>query len=418
MPTLKQAHDQFTAKSDEAWKFYNSFPEVDGQRDMKKEDVEKFQTMYAEVDALGKEYETLKTAEVSRRNLEAQRDGLKAHDPTKPLIGEDNQGREQAELLGMGRQRKDVGDLLVESKDFRDQVAAYKQKGGKFSVTVEMPDASFKATLVRSPLTGYDRAPAAVMVGTQRLMITDLIAQGTTTQPTVRYLRETSYTNAATTVAEEGLKPEATFVLAEVDAPVKKIAVIAKVTDEMWADFPQIQAYVNERLRFMVEEREEAQVLNGNGVGSNLLGIMQTPTVQTQAKGGDPFFDAIYKAFTKIRTVGYFEPDGYVTHPNDWQEVVLTRTIDGIYILGNPADPQVERIWGKPVVSTTAITEGTGLAGAFRMGAQLFRRTGVTIESTNSNEDDFKYNRIALRAELREALAVYRPLAFCLVTGM
>ena len=37
---------------------------------------------------------------------------------------------------------------------------------------------------------------------------------------------------------------------------------------------------------------------------------------------------------------------------------------------------------------------------------------------TNSNEDDFKNNLVALRAEERLALAVYRPGAFGKVTGL
>jgi hypothetical protein len=40
------------------------------------------------------------------------------------------------------------------------------------------------------------------------------------------------------------------------------------------------------------------------------------------------------------------------------------------------------------------------------------------MEATNSNEDDFKKNLIAIRCEIREALAVYRPKAFAAVTGL
>jgi HK97 family phage major capsid protein len=65
---------------------------------------------------------------------------------------------------------------------------------------------------------------------------------------------------------------------------------------------------------------------------------------------------------------------------------------------------------------TPAIAAGTVLVGAFNSAAQLFRKGGVQVDSTNSNEDDFKYNRVALRAEERILLAVYRPTAFVKVT--
>jgi HK97 family phage major capsid protein len=70
------------------------------------------------------------------------------------------------------------------------------------------------------------------------------------------------------------------------------------------------------------------------------------------------------------------------------------------------------------VVATVAQTQHTAFVGAFKLGAQVFRRQGITLETTNSNVDDFVKNLITIRAEERLALAVYRPLAFCTVTGL
>ena len=87
--------------------------------------------------------------------------------------------------------------------------------------------------------------------------------------------------------AEEGEKPEATLVLTNTNAPVKKIAVVLKVTEEMYADFPQLRDYINTRLRFMVAQKEESQLLNGDGTGNNITGILQTSGIQTQANEAD-----------------------------------------------------------------------------------------------------------------------------------
>lgn len=264
-----------------------------------------------------------------------------------------------------------------------------------------------------------------VMLEQQRLTVADLFASGQTTLNSVPYIKETSYTNAADTVAEEGLKPEATFATEAATAPVKKIAVTGKVTDEMFADFPMMRDYVNNRLRFMVAEREEAQLLLGDGVGANLTGVLSTSGIQTQAKAADTVPDAIHKAITKVRSVGFFEPDALVIHPNDWQDLRLLKDDNNQYYGGGPftgpygngpiAGPT---LWGLRVVVTTAITEGTALVGAFQLGGQVFYREGITIDATNSNEDDFIYNRITIRVEERAALAIYRPLAFCKVTGI
>jgi HK97 family phage major capsid protein len=235
---------------------------------------------------------------------------------------------------------------------------------------------------------------------------------------TIRYVREDTFTNAATTVAEGATKPEAAFDTSEVDAPVRKIAVTGKVTDEMFADFAAIRDYVNNRLQFMVAQQEEAQILLGNGTPPNIQGIETTSGIQTQALGTDPLPDAVFKAITKIATVGFFQADGVVMHPLDFQNVKLLKTADGIYIWGHPADAGPNRLWGLPVVATVAQTQHTAFVGAFKLGAQVFRRQGITLETTNSNVDDFVKNLLTIRAEERLALAVYRPLAFCTVTGL
>jgi HK97 family phage major capsid protein len=67
---------------------------------------------------------------------------------------------------------------------------------------------------------------------------------------------------------------------------------------------------------------------------------------------------------------------------------------------------------------TTAITAGTVLVGAFRYGSEVYWRQGLTLEMTNCDMDDFQKNLVTVRCELRAALAVPHPVAFCQVTGM
>jgi HK97 family phage major capsid protein len=82
-------------------------------------------------------------------------------------------------------------------------------------------------------------------------------------------------------------------------------------------------------------------------------------------------------------------------------------------------------LWGLRIVQTTAISEidlatpAAGnkgpIVGAFQLGGAVFYRNGLSIEATNTNEDDFINNLTTIRVEQRLALAVYRPKAFCRV---
>jgi hypothetical protein len=66
-----------------------------------------------------------------------------------------------------------------------------------------------------------------------------------------------------------------------------------------------------------------------------------------------------------------------------------------------------------PVAVTPAIAAGTGLLGAFDIGATLWTYEDLELAMTDSHSDWFTKNLIAVRAEFRELLAVYFPKAFC-----
>jgi HK97 family phage major capsid protein len=177
----------------------------------------------------------------------------------------------------------------------------------------------------------------------------------------------------------------------------------------------------------MVQSKVDSELLNGVTGATRITGLLQTTGIQTHNASTNPSpVDAIEFALTKVRTIGYFEPDHIILHPNDWRDFKLTKDSNGQYLAGGPFSGTYgvggynmpDNMWGKPVVWTTAIAEGTALVGAFRLGAQVWNKMGLRLDSTNSDGDDFKYNRICLRAERRLTLSCYRPLAFCTVTNI
>ena len=381
-----------------------------------------------ELTTLGKEVEALKAELQLEEGLDAALKARKAPVSALPFDG-GPAGTGGAIVAAQDRYGnplpvKSLGQQFVESEAYKSMSGLNRPSGiGRTHVIWDVDDISpseaAKATFTTalSTFTGYDRQPF-VLLGQQPLTVANLLAQGETTMNTIRYPQEDTYTNAATTVSEGGTKPEASFDTSEVDAPVRKIAVVIKATEEMWDDFPVIRDYLNERGRFMVGQTLEAQILTGDGIAPNMTGILNTVGIQTQATGSDSNADAIYKALTKVRTVGFFEPDGVVIHPTNWTPIRLMKTTTGEYIWGAPSEVGPERIWGKQTVVTTGITANTGLVGAFRLGAQIFYRMGLRMEATNSDGTDFVKNIIAIRIELRAALAVYRPKAFSSITSL
>lgn len=308
-----------------------------------------------------------------------------------------------------------LGELVVGAEEYRRYIKA--KPGG--SVVLELDD--FEVKTLFDEATGFPpettRTGRLVEYPHRPIQVLDLIPTTTTTQIAVVYMEETVSTNTAAEVAEGGLYPEVTIAFTERSSPVRKVAVYLPVTDEVLEDVARVQDIINNRLTFFLRQRLDNQVLNGDGVAPNLRGILNTSGIQTQAKGADPTPDAIYKAMTKVRVTGRATPQAVVMHPNDWQEVRLLRTADGVYIWGSPSEAGPERIWGLPVVQADVIPEGTALVGDFRNFSELAVRRGISVEVGFIN-DDFIKGKKAIRADIRAALVVYRPAAFCTVTGI
>lgn len=258
----------------------------------------------------------------------------------------------------------------------------------------------------------------------RRRYLRDLIPTVPVTSDKVDYVRQTINTNAAAAVAANAQKPRSTYTIARQTANIAVIAHMSEAIDRsLLADFDAAVAFLDDVLTIGVLEEEEDQILNGSGVSPNLAGILNTAGIQTQAKGADPQFDAVLKALTKVRNSN-FEPTAVVLHPNDWQEVRLTRTADGEYIQGAPFEPGAEQLFGKPVLTTTLIAEGTGLVGAFDQGATVYDREAARVSFRDTGLGDsagqelFDRNQVRFRGESRIGLGVQFPLAFCTVTGI
>lgn len=257
------------------------------------------------------------------------------------------------------------------------------------------------------------RLPGVIALPQRRMTVRDLLSPGRMDSSTLEYVKETGFTNSAAPVAENAVKPESSMKFDLVTTSAKVIAHWVKASRQILDDASQLQSIVDQRLRYGLAYAEELQLLNGDGTGQNLLGIVPQASAYTApiTVSGATIIDQIRLALLQAELAEY-PSTGIVMNPKDWTRVELLKDSQGRYIIGNPQGDAAASLWGIPVVTTQAMQEDKFLAGAFRLGAQLFDRWEARVEVSTENQDDFIRNMVTILAEERLALAVYRPEAF------
>lgn len=403
---------QIDTERQEMAKFWNDNKNADGVSTLTAEQVGEFNKRNEALGERQKSFEALLTAE---RNA-AQNDALLASKGR--VIVPDTKADTRPQM-------KDSGDLDVAMKSamapYRDAFKALSEGDlSKGFPRIELP---FGIKTIVALSDHY--AQATRLQTTQSALyynsVEDLFQTQQTGANNVEYFIQTTDTDNASTVAEDTAVTDSAFSWTKTTDEVENVATWIPVSRNMVYDeafmVSTIQGMLADRLSKLISK----QLMYGTGTTPQLWGVTVRTGFQTQAKGADPAFDALLKAATLVAVTGDATPDAYVIHPTDWQNIVLTRTADGVYILGNPGNPPAQpTLWGIPVrvSSTVAASAGTAAVGAFRTMAAAVYNGGVVVETSTEHSTYFTENKVALSLRQRMSAVHYRPSAFAKITGL
>jgi HK97 family phage major capsid protein len=262
-----------------------------------------------------------------------------------------------------------------------------------------------------APLLGpVEQAPTVASLFPVGTTSTNLIVylEETTTTPGVMsgpYSTSAAAARTAVLTSEGTSKPAAYINFTKRSVNLEKLAAFLPISEEMLEDEPAIAAYVNTRLRLFIVQAEEARILTRLNASIGTAGYAEI--------GGNNMLDSVMSGIVNVRLEGGLEPDGLLVHPMDYAKMAIAKaSTGGEYFGGGPFSAFSANPWGLRTVPTAAVAAGSPIVGAFGSGAQLWRRGGLTVEATNTHADYFVRNLVAVRAEERLAVAIYRPQAF------
>lgn len=304
-------------------------------------------------------------------------------------------------------------------------------KNEKGSVQVELKDFDFRTKSTAGDMSIADSftgtyALAELEPGVSRLpqrqpFIEQLVSVGTINSPIDVWIETTDETGAPAPVAELAAIPQKEWDFVERTAQVRKIGVYAKYSAEMGEDLPNLVSEIRNFLIADLRRVVDTQILSGNGSGENLVGILQHATAYAAGSFAGTVldannFDVIETAVTQV-IVNLFNPNYVVVHPIDKAKMNLSKNSEGTYVLPPFISQSGQVVSGVRVISNTGITADNFLVGDFSRSSVKYRR-GLTVEMTNTDQDDFIKDRFTVKATVRLVQRVKENDYGAFVTGV
>ncbi len=329
---------------------------------------------------------------------------------------------------------KDATDLILESAGYK----RYKEEGNR-NFSVEMSWEALYGVKVLGEddaLAGVDdefapqaiRLPGvAVPVLFQGNNIAPTFLQGTTNSNAIPYMVETVTSEGAVEVLEGGAKTAADISFAESSTPVENIAVTLQVTNQLLEDEGFMRAYVQGRLRLFVGNREDLQLITGDGVAPNLEGILTIAGVGTAGNFGiaaavtdnTVAVDGVYDAIVDVQQA-FLDASSIGMAAATWAIYQLAKDGNSQYLLGGPGSTAPPRLWGVPVTRNERFpayaAANEPIAVWAREAAMVVRRNALTLAVSDSHASTFTSNVLTFRAEQRVAFPIFRPAAISVIT--
>lgn len=330
-----------------------------------------------------------------------------------------------AVLAGRGsgevEDHRSLGQRYVESEEFR----GYDGRG-KAVMNAEMSlRAVGNVTLGSATSAGALVVPDRLSrIGRDRLdrrvFLADLLPHIPVGSGTAEYVQDTTPSanmdDVTAEVAEAAAKPQADVTLAVVTEPTPTIAAWVNITRQAAKHAPQVQAYIDGRLRYSLRRRIDNQLVAGNGTSPNLKGIANRTGIVTNAPAGA---EAWYKTIRHAITLGEQNEAVYeiaVLNPADAETLDLANdTTAGLHMVPNLAEGSVPTVWGLQRVVTNAVSAGTALL-IDPMAVAVLDSGAIAAYLTDSHASNFTSNILTLLLETEVGLALFDPKGAAKVT--
>ena len=328
------------------------------------------------------------------------------------------QAEKAAEVLKTIGTAENITDDTEEKKmsqmeEFIKQCAELTDKKAGAKVRFEK---AYNTVVTAPQIADVDRSIAPVG---SRTPAASLFTEAQISGNAITYFLEGAFeTNAPiSATAQNYKKPQVSTSFTATTLALSKIAAFVKETDEILWDAPFLASECQNTLMHQLGKAEDAYVIGQIGSTEGIGAAEYDGTTKT-------FADGILDGILKVKNDSAYNASVVVLNPKDVFTLMTAKDSNkqyygGGYFVGAYGNGSVTipaAIWGVPIFASSAVPEGSALVAA-KEAVKTWRKGGMDVSIAEENEDDFLYNRVTLRAEVRLATAVVDLKGVVLVAG-
>jgi HK97 family phage major capsid protein len=258
----------------------------------------------------------------------------------------------------------------------------------------------------------------------RRVYLTDLLPRIPVSTGSVEYVQDISpladMANKAVETTEGSAKPQAGITTQLNVEPIATVPAWVNITRQAAADVPQMQGYLDTRLRYSLKRRFDIQTIAGDGSLPNIKGLKNRSGIVTYAPGSAEARAISIRHSITLMEAAESVPEIIVLNPADAELFDLTNfAVAGVHATpdseGGAQQAPSRTAWGLTQVHSNAMASGTALL-IDPMATAILDRMQPTAYMTDSHASNFTANILTLLLELRAGLALFEPSGICLTT--
>ena len=301
-------------------------------------------------------------------------------------------------------------EKAVEFKAFKDQIKKIA-KGEKSSITLK---AITNVASIATNTAGFDIPNVGQLATAERNAYAIFPKQsisGSNIRKTINYWDwdEASTVRAAEMIAEGGTFPQSTAKWKQYSLPVQKVGDTLAITEEFFEDEQMFYGELGMFIRTNVDIVINGQVVNGDGTGNNLTGLIASTPAYVPAAAGiadASIYDLIVKLKESISTTGgaTYRVNFALMNISDINKMKLKKDGNNNYIIPPFVDRSGNVVDGVTVIEDNQVVANTMFIGDSRF-ARIYERSGLEI-SEGYVGDQFVEDAMTIKIRKRLAFLI------------